>query len=838
MSKTDMLRSEAHEHLRRAADVKSRLRPVRDPSLPTAQGLYDPAAEKDACGVGFIADMKNRRSHAIVEKGLQILLNLDHRGAVGADPKMGDGCGILVQMPHRFFAEEAKKLGFELPEEGAYGVGHLFMPRDAEGFARVTAMVEKAIQDEGLPLLGWRDVPIDNSDLGETVLGSEPRHRQIFIGKPASIMDQETFERRLFIARKVISNAVYDLNDPQTAGYYPVCLSSRTIVYKGLVLVNQLGAYYKDLTDPRFESALALVHQRFATNTFPTWQLVHPYRMVAHNGEINTLRGNVNWMAARQASVDSELFGNDIGKLWPISYEGQSDTACFDNALEFLVRGGYSLAQGVNDISILAVVNAVAPVERADIVDRNGVLLATTVRAFTLTAMPQRVWNARETASALARLFPDLDRDATVRRLSDRSHDLVFLRRGLTPNQREAVLSLGLAGIGFAPEDRRVYPQGALAAHALGFVNVDMHALSGVELGLDQQIRSGGAEGRPVRLSIDVRIQYALEAELDVAAQAAHATSAAAILLDGRTGETLALASWPQFDPNEFTQASADARRDRVAGDVHELGSTLKPFTEAMALQERLTTSGELFDLSQPFDVDGSAIVDDERILGPASLRDILARSSNIGAARLALRIGADRQRTYLTRLGLLSQPSLELARSQAPIAPVARTRRDIAGLGFGYGLAATPASLAGAYTIFANNGARVTPTLLVGPPDAHVTRTPVFSPTVTQQVLSYMRSVVTDGTGRAADVPGLQMAGKTGTAEKLDGETYNDSRNFSSFAGVFPATNPRYVIVLALDDTGAGEAGGAVAAPAVARIAERIAPMLGLRVEPRAAAH
>ncbi|MBN9063537.1 MAG: glutamate synthase large subunit [Rhizobiales bacterium] len=342
-----MLRSEAQRHLTRADDVRPRLRPVRDPALPAAQGLYDPGRERDACGVGFIADMKNRKSHAIVEKGLQILLNLDHRGAVGADPKMGDGCGILVQMPHRFFAEEAAALGFELPGEGDYGVGHLFMPRDPEGFALVTQMVEKAIQEEGLPLLGWRDAPVDSSDLGETVKETEPLHRQIFIGKPSAAMDQDVFERRLFIARKVISNAVYDLNDPRTAGYYPVSLSSRTIVYKGMVLVTQLGAYYKDLSDPRFESALALVHQRFATNTFPTWQLAHPYRMVAHNGEINTLRGNVNWMAARQASVDSELFGNDIGKLWPISYEGQSDTACFDNALEFLVRGGYSLAHAM-----------------------------------------------------------------------------------------------------------------------------------------------------------------------------------------------------------------------------------------------------------------------------------------------------------------------------------------------------------------------------------------------------------------------------------------------------------------------------------------------------------
>ncbi|MDQ4135091.1 MAG: glutamate synthase large subunit, partial [Pseudomonadota bacterium] len=317
------------------------------PGLPATQGLYDPANEKDSCGVGFIANMKNRASHAIVEQGLSILKNLDHRGAVGADPKMGDGCGILVQIPHAFFAAECEKFGLALPEAGEYGVGHLFMPRDPEGFRLVEEIVAKAIHDEGLQLLGWREVPVDNSDLGESVKATEPQQRQIFVGKGKGMEDQEVFERRLFLARKVISNAVYDMKDPRTAGYYPVCLSSRTIVYKGMVLVTQLGDYYLDLKDPRFESAIALVHQRFATNTFPTWQLAHPYRMVAHNGEINTLRGNVNWMAARQASVDSELFGNDISKIWPISYEGQSDTACFDNALEFLVRGGYPLAHAM-----------------------------------------------------------------------------------------------------------------------------------------------------------------------------------------------------------------------------------------------------------------------------------------------------------------------------------------------------------------------------------------------------------------------------------------------------------------------------------------------------------
>jgi cell division protein FtsI (penicillin-binding protein 3) len=478
---------------------------------------------------------------------------------------------------------------------------------------------------------------------------------------------------------------------------------------------------------------------------------------------------------------------------------------------------------------------AVAVTPRADIVDRNGVLLVTTVRAYTLTAEPARVWNAPEVADALRNVFPELDRAALVRRLSDRTRSLVYLDRRLTPEERDRVHALGLPGIGFEPAHRRTYPQGELAAHTLGFTDVDLRPLSGVERGLDAQIRAAGQEGRAVRLSIDVRLQYALEAELDAAARAANASSGAAILLDGRSGETLALASWPTFNPNQAGQASEDARRDRVAGDVHELGSTIKPFTVAMALQEEVTTTGELFDLTQPFDIDGSVIEDHEPVRGVATLRSILAHSSNIGAARLALRLGGARQRSYLERLGLTAPAALELGRNQAPLAPAARSRRDVAGLGFGYGLAATQASLAGAYTVFTNNGARVTPTLLARASDTEIERTPVFSPEVTRQVNAYLRAVVTEGTGHAADVPGLLVAGKTGTAEKLGGETgYDESRNFSSFAGVFPANDPRYVIIVALDDTGEGAAGGQVAAPAVARTLRRIAPMLGLRVEPR----
>ena len=317
--------------------------------LPPKQGLYDPKNEHDACGVGFIAHMKGQKSHQIVKDGLFILENLTHRGAVGADPLMGDGAGILVQIPDRFFREEMAAQGVTLPKAGEYAVGHFFFPQDEMQISHFKQVIAEVCQSEGQTLLGYRDVPVDNSSLSKApeIAATEPRQIQVFIGAGRDAATQDQFERRLFLLRKVISNRIYDQYGGQETGFYPVSLSSSTIVYKGMFLAYQVGAYYRDLADPRFESAVALVHQRFSTNTFPSWKLAHPYRMVAHNGEINTLRGNVNWMAARQASVSSPLFGDDISKLWPISYEGQSDTACFDNALEFLQRGGYSLAHAV-----------------------------------------------------------------------------------------------------------------------------------------------------------------------------------------------------------------------------------------------------------------------------------------------------------------------------------------------------------------------------------------------------------------------------------------------------------------------------------------------------------
>lgn len=316
-----------------------------------AEGLYSAQHEHDACGVGFVVDIKGRKSHQTVADALYVLENLEHRGAVGADPLMGDGAGILVQIPHRFFAEECRTLGFTLPDAGAYGVAQLFLPQDEAERARAVEIVERSVKGEGLQILGWRDVPVDNSALSDGVRATEPVHRQLFVALPG-VTDQELLERKLYIARKVLSGDVYEADwngatKRDQDSFYVVSFSSRTVVYKGMFLSYQVKRYYPDLSDARFESALALVHQRFSTNTFPSWKLAHPYRMVAHNGEINTLRGNVNWMYARQATTTSKAFGEDIEKIWPISYEGQSDTACFDNALEFLLRGGYSLPHAV-----------------------------------------------------------------------------------------------------------------------------------------------------------------------------------------------------------------------------------------------------------------------------------------------------------------------------------------------------------------------------------------------------------------------------------------------------------------------------------------------------------
>ena len=315
--------------------------------LPPRQGLYDPANEHDACGLGFVANIKNVKSHDIVRDGLTILENLEHRGAVGADPKAGDGVGMLIQMPDAFFRKVTSELAFDLPEEGAYGVGMVFLPPDDSARATIENIINEKITAEGHGVLGWRDVPVDNSDLGYSIVPTEPVIKQIFIDNGKGV-DQQGFERDLFIIRRLIELAVKAKNLAEAKDFFYIpSMSSYTVLYKGLLLSSQLGPYYDDLRDPYTVSAMALVHQRFSTNTFPTWSLSQPFRMICHNGEINTVRGNVNWMAARHETLASDLFGDDLEKLWPLIEEGQSDTACFDNALELLVMGGYSPAHAM-----------------------------------------------------------------------------------------------------------------------------------------------------------------------------------------------------------------------------------------------------------------------------------------------------------------------------------------------------------------------------------------------------------------------------------------------------------------------------------------------------------
>ena len=314
---------------------------------PVAQGLYDPRYEHDACGVGFVAHIKGRKSHAIVEQGLTILRNLTHRGAVGWDPKLSDGAGILIQVPDRFLRDEMAKQGVRLPPVGGYGVGMVFLPREPASRLACEYELERAIKDEGQRLLGWRDVPVDNSDIAEPAQKLEPVIRQIFIGRGEAITTTDGLERKLYIIRKSAGHAIQALKLAHGTEFYVPSLSARTIVYKGMLLARQVGEYYLDLKNARAESALAMVHQRFSTNTFPSWGLAHPFRIICHNGEINTLRGNVNWIRARQGAISSPVLGDDLAKLWPLIYDGQSDSASFDNALELLVMGGYSVAHAM-----------------------------------------------------------------------------------------------------------------------------------------------------------------------------------------------------------------------------------------------------------------------------------------------------------------------------------------------------------------------------------------------------------------------------------------------------------------------------------------------------------
>jgi glutamate synthase (NADPH/NADH) large chain len=319
--------------------------------FPPPQGLYDAQHEHDSCGVGFVANIKGRKSHEVVACGLEILVNLDHRGAVGADPLVGDGAGCMIQIPDALMRNWAAEAGVELPALGDYAIAMCFLPTDEDTRDLAIGQFEHFIRVEGQHLIGWRDVPVDTTGLGQAVLDQMPVIRQAIVARGSGTPDQDAFERKILTIRKQTQNPLPQLAQkygaPALTDFYMPSFSSRTVVYKGLLLAPQVGAFYSDLRNPMTESALALVHQRFSTNTFPSWKLAHPYRFIAHNGEINTVRGNVNWMNARRRTLESDLLGPDLDKMWPLIPHGQSDTASLDNALELLVAGGYPLAHAV-----------------------------------------------------------------------------------------------------------------------------------------------------------------------------------------------------------------------------------------------------------------------------------------------------------------------------------------------------------------------------------------------------------------------------------------------------------------------------------------------------------
>src|SRR5437667_466911 len=306
------------------------------------QGLYDPNNEHDACGMGFVVNLGGQKSHEIVRKGIEILVNLTHRGACGCDPETGDGAGILIQIPHEFFARECAALGFSLPEPGAYGVGMMFLPVEPQQRLICEGIIERIAREEGLAVLGWRDTPVRGDAIGRQARATQPYIEQVFLHRGAA-MTQDQLERKLYVVRRRAEAEVAASGIRERSFFYVPSMSSRTVVYKGLLLAPQIADFYGELSDPETRSALCLVHQRFSTNTFPTWQLAHPYRYICHNGEINTVRGNINWMHARESVLVSDQFGDDIQKIFPVIPPGGSDTASLDNAVEMLTLAGRSL---------------------------------------------------------------------------------------------------------------------------------------------------------------------------------------------------------------------------------------------------------------------------------------------------------------------------------------------------------------------------------------------------------------------------------------------------------------------------------------------------------------
>lgn len=493
-------------------------------------------------------------------------------------------------------------------------------------------------------------------------------------------------------------------------------------------------------------------------------------------------------------------------------------------------KAGYlSLAQ--KDAPLRSASQTAAHVVRADIVDRNGELLATSVSAYSLVANPKLIWDAGEVAGALATVLPDLDVDDLTERLGNQSREFVWVERGLTPRQRKAVFDLGLEGLRFEEESRRAYPRGTLAGQLLGYTNIDGVGAGGIEYSQNARLAEGG---EPVRLTIDNGVQAAIEAELSAAAAEHDAAGGAAILMDAQTGEVRAMASWPPFDPNRSLDIPMDdaSRLNRATGAVYELGSIFKPFTVAAAIEAGAIHPTDLFNVRHSMEIRGYTIEDDHPFYGDADVTHIISESSNIGTVQINQKLGPRRQQAFLQRAGLMDRAEIELAGSAAPILPERFDDLYSATVSFGHGIAVSPMAFLGGFSAFANGGERVKPTVIMNDRNRPAP-VRVMSALTAEIVNVMMREAVVSGTGGSAEVAGYRVAGKTGTAEKPSAGGYDDSLNVTSFAAIFPYDRPQYALIVTLDEPKAGSEAGVTAAynaaPAAGRIIERVAPLLGI---------
>lgn len=492
---------------------------------------------------------------------------------------------------------------------------------------------------------------------------------------------------------------------------------------------------------------------------------------------------------------------------------------------------GFVVALTGPEEALARVASQETPVRRADIVDRNGDLLATSVTAYSVFADPRAIGDPALIARELAGVLPDLDVTRIEARLANKERAFAWIERGITPRQRQAVFELGLEGIAFREESRRAYPRGTLAGHILGFAGADGQGLGGIEYAMDDRLLG---DSEPLYLTIDANVQFSLEAELAAAVGEYEAEAGAGVVLAAQSGEVLGMASWPPLDPHQATELSRDdpARLDRASNAVYELGSVFKPLTVAGALDAGAIRPGDRFDVREPLRVRGRQIEDDHPIIGRPTPFEIIADSSNIGTVKIAWQMGSRRQQEFLSSLGLFSRSPIELAGSARPLLPETFDELYSATTSYGHGIAVSPIAFAGAFAALANSGETVTPTLLLAPERTRAPRRVMAAPTA-DLVVRMLRRAVVDGTGERAEVGGYRVAGKTGTAEKPIAGGYSQTDNICSFAAIFPADSPEYVVLIVLDSPKAGDGRGRTAAwnaaPTAGRVIERIAPILGI---------